>query len=331
MRRRPRLLRTALRLSILVALVTGAAVVARQAGAAEPFPQQTIRLVVSFQSATTMDTVARMIADKLEAALGKPVIVDNRPGASGQIAEEIVAKAKPDGHTLLVSGLALVTLPSIDGATALDPLEAFEPVAWLTSQPVAIVVHPSLHVDSLGALIDEARRRPGALSFSTNGLGGPAHLAATMLFKRAQVDLVIVPYNGAGALRDLLSGEVPLTFMYLTGLGPYLREQRLTALAVTSGRRLAAFADVPTVAELGYPGFDVTAWFGVLAPAGTPRDTVERLSQEIDRVLRLPDVRDKLAAVGIVPVGGSPESFGANIKSELARWRPLVKDLGPPK
>jgi tripartite-type tricarboxylate transporter receptor subunit TctC len=156
--------------------------------------------------------------------LGKPVIVDNRPGASGQIAAEIVAKAKPDGHTLLVSGLALVTLPGIDGARALDPLEAFVPVAWLTSQPVAIVVHPSLHVDSLRALIDEARRRPGALSFSTNGLGGPAHLAATMLFKRAQVDLVIVPYNGAGALRDLVSGEVPLTFMYLTGLGPYLRE-----------------------------------------------------------------------------------------------------------
>lgn len=314
---------------MFIAALAGVAIFARQSGAAESFPQQTIRLVVSFQSATTMDTVARMIADKLEAALGKPVIVDNRPGASGLIAEEFVAKAKPDGYTLLVSGLALATLPSIDGARALDPLVAFEPVAWLTSQPVAIVVHPSLHVESLHELIDEARRRPGALSFSTNGLGGPAHLAATLLFKRANVDLVIIPYNGAGALRDLLSGEVPLTFMYLTGLGPYLRDQRLKALAVTSSRRLAAFADVPTVAELGYPGFDVTAWFGVLAPAGTPRDVVERLNQQIDRVLQLPDVREKLAAVGIVPVGGSPESFGANIRSERARWRPLVTDLAP--
>ena len=140
---------------------------------------------------------------------------------------------------------------------------------------------------------------------------------------------MIIPYNGAGALRDLLSGEVPLTFMYLTGLGPYLGDQRLKALAVTSSRRLAAFADVPTVAELGYPGFDVTAWFGVLAPAGTPRDVVERLNRQIDRVLQLPDVRDKLAAVGIVPIGGSPESFGANIRSERARWRPLVTDLAP--
>jgi len=204
-------------------------------------------------------------------------------------------------------------------------------VAWLTSQPVAIVVHPSLHIDSLRALIDEARRRPGQLSFSTNGLGGPAHLAAAMLFNRAGVDLIIVPYNGAGALRDLLSGEVPLTFMYLTGLGPYLRDHRLQALAVTSGRRLDAFADVPTVAELGYPGFDVTAWFGVLAPAGTPREIVDRLNVEIDRILRLPDVHDKLAAVGIVPVGGTPETFGANIRAELARWRPLVKGMGLPK
>ena len=296
--------------------------------AQQPYPQQPIRLVVSFQSATTMDSVARMIATKLGEGLGQTVIVDNRPGASGLIAEEIVAKAVPDGHTLLVAGLALATLPSIYGARAVDPISAFVPIAWLTSQPVAIIVNPVLHIDSLAELIAEARRRPGQLAFSTNGVGGPAHLAAATLWSRADVDLVVIPYNSAGSLKDLLSGEVPLTVGYLTGMAPFLRAHQLKALAVTGGTRMAAFPDIPTVAEQGFPGFEVASWFGLLAPAGTPKSIVDRINAAVVRILDLPEVREKLTAVGIEPVGGAPEEFGEKLKSEIVRWRPIVKKMG---
>ena len=189
-----------MRAPVLAVLVTCFLAIAcvQDSVAQQNYPQQPIRLVVSFQSATTMDSVARMIASKLGEALGQAVIVDNRPGASGLIAEEVVAKAAPDGHTLLVAGLALATLPSIYGPRAVDPVSAFVPVAWLTSQPVAIIANPVLHIDTLAELIAEARRRPGQLAYSTNGVGGPAHLAAAILWSRAEVDLVVIPYNGAG-------------------------------------------------------------------------------------------------------------------------------------
>ena len=319
-----------MRAPLLAVLVTCFLAIAgvQDSVAQQNYPQQPIRLVVSFQSATTMDSVARMIASKLGEALGQAVIVDNRPGASGLIAEEIVAKAAPDGHTLLVAGLALATLPSIYGPRAVDPVSAFVPVAWLTSQPVAIIANPVLHIDTLAELIAEARRHPGQLAYSTNGVGGPAHLAAAILWSRADVDLVVIPYNGAGSLKDLLSGEVPLTVGYLTGMGPFLRAHQLKALAVTSSTRVAAFPDIPTVAEQGFPDFEVASWFGLLAPAGTPKPIVDRLNAEVVRILALPEVREKLTAVGIDPVGGTPDEFGGKLKAEIARWRPIVKKMG---
>lgn len=293
------------------------------------YPERPIRLIVAFPAGTTLDWVARIVGDKLETALGKPVVVDNRPGASGNIGYELAAKAPPDGYTLAIVGLTLVTLPVTFGPRAVDPLRDFVPIVKLATQPGIIVAHPSLHVDSLQEMIAEARRRPGELAYSSTGIGASTQLAAEMLFDRAGVKLLYVPYgNSAMALKDLLAGEVQLSFIYPTGKESFIRSGQLKALAVTSRHRLALLPEVPTVEECGYPDFDVSSWFGLVAPAGTSRDIVLRLNAEFTRILASPELRSTFASQGLEPAGGTPEQFAADIVSELRRWTPVVKALG---
>jgi tripartite-type tricarboxylate transporter receptor subunit TctC len=293
------------------------------------YPERPIRLIVAFPAGTTLDVVARVVGDKLETALGKPVIIDNRPGASGNIGFELAAKAPPDGYTLAIVGLTLVTLPVTFGHGAVDPLRDFVPIVKLATQPGIIVAHPSLHVDSLQEMIAEARRRPGQLAYSTTGIGASTQLAAQMLFDRAGVKLLYVPYgNSAMALKDLLAGEVQLSVIYPTGKERFIRSGQLKPLAVTSRHRLTLLPEVPTIEECGYPDFDVSSWFGMVAPAGTPRDIVLRLNAEFVRILALPELRSTFASQGLESAGGTPEQFAADIASELRRWTPVVKALG---
>ena len=293
------------------------------------YPNQAVKIIVSFPAGTTVDALARIVSDKLGPALGQPVMVENRPGVSGNIGNDFAAKAAPDGYTLVVVSTTLVTLPATYGAHAVDPVNAFAPITKLAAEPVIILAHPALHIESLPQLVAEARRHPGELTYSTTGIGTPPHLAAAMFSYVAGIKLLQVPYGSSATLmRDLLSGEVPLSFGYPTGKEPFLRSGQLKPLAVTGARRLASLPNVPTVAELGYPGFDVTAWFGIVAPAATPRTVVDRLNIEIRRILTLPDVREALAAQGIEPVASTPEEFAEDIKSDLARWTPVVRALG---
>jgi len=305
----------------LAATATGAA--------AGTYPEKPIRLIVATVTGSTIDLLARIAGEKLEAALGKPVIIENRVGVSGNIGYEVVAKSPPDGYTLGIVGLSLVTLPTTLGARAMDPIRDFAPIVKLATQPAIILAHPSLHVDSLQDMIAEARRRPGALAYSSTGIGALPQLAAEMLFARAGVKLLYIPYNNSGfALRDLLVGDVQLSSTYPTGKESFIRSGQLKALAVTARHRLALLPEVPTIEECGYPGFDVSSWFGMVAPAGTPRDIVDRLNAEFLRILALPELRSTFAAQGLEAAGGSPEQFAADIASELQRWTPVVKSLG---
>jgi tripartite-type tricarboxylate transporter receptor subunit TctC len=309
----------------IVALALAAIVT--DAGAA--YPERPIRLIVATPAGSTVDVLARMVGEKLEAALGKPVIIDNRAGAAGNIGYELVAKSPPDGYTLGIVGLTLVTLPETLGPRAVDPIRDFAPIVKLATQPAIVLAHPSLHIDSLKDLIAEARRRPGELAYSTAGIAASTQLAAEMLFARAGVKLLFIPYgNQAFALRDLLAGDVQLSFTYPTGKEKFIQSGQVKALAVTTRRRLALFPDVPTIEECGYPDFDVPSWFGIVAPLGTPRNIVERLNAEFVRILALPEVRSNFGAQGIEPAGGTPEQFAADIASELQRWTPVVKALG---
>ena len=310
-------------------IVAGALAATASGAAAGAYPERSIRLIVATPAGSTIDVLARIVGEKLERALGKPVIIDNRPGASGSIGYELAAKSPPDGYTLGIVGLGLVTLPVTLGPSAVDPIRDFAPIIKLATQPVVVLAHPSLRVDSLEAMIAEARRRPGELPYSAVGVGTSVHLAAEMLFTRAGVKLLYVPYGSpVAALKDLLSGEVPLTFTYPTGKEKFISGGQLKALAVTSKRRLVLLPEVPTVEECGYPDFDVSSWFGMVAPAGTPPGIVDRLNAEFLRILALPELRTTLAAQGIAPAGGTPEQFTADIAAELERWTPIVKALG---
>jgi tripartite-type tricarboxylate transporter receptor subunit TctC len=308
-----------------------AAALANSAHAAEqaPYPVRTIRLIVSFSAGGTSDTLARMLGEQLEVALAQPVVVENRPGASGNIASELVARAAPDGYTLLVGGNGITILPSTHGERAVDPVRAFAPVTKLVTQPILIAINPALPVSSLQQLVKLAQAEPGRLAYASAGVGTTDHLAAALLWTRANVDMLHVPYANNGAeVKDLIQGDVKIAFITLGAVRQFLPTGQIKALAVTTPRRVAAFPDLPTVAEGGFPGYEVSSWYGVLAPAGTPDDIVNRLNREIVRALQLPAIREKIIAMGAEPIGNSPEQFANEIKSLVRQWAPIARAAG---
>ena len=320
-----RLRRCALACAALLAL----AIAPGPAVATDPCPGGRIRLVVSQGAGGVMDSVARLIADRLEPALGQPVVVENRPGASGNIASTAVANAAPDGCTLLVAATALAVLPSTLPDQAVDPLRALAPVTKIATQPVLLAANPALPATTLADVVALARSAPGTLAYATSGIATADHLAALVLAQRAAIDLLHVPYVNIGQeMKDLLHGEIKLAFVLTGTAQPHLATGALKAIAVTGPLRLAALPDTPTVAESGYPGFEILSWYGLLAPAGTPAPIIERLQREVAAILQQSGVGATFAAKGLQPVGNTPEQFRAELSALVAFWRPVVRAAG---
>jgi tripartite-type tricarboxylate transporter receptor subunit TctC len=313
----------------LLAVAVAVLPVAARATPPQPFPSRPIHIVVPFAAGNQLDVFARLIGVRLAESMGQPVIVENRPGASGNAASEAVARATPDGHTLLLSGVLITLLPLTHGSRAVDPVAAFAPITRLAQQPIVIAANPSLHANTLPELIALARAAPGKIAYATSGVGTAQHVAMTMLSQRAGIDLLHVPYaNFAQLLGDVLAGQVPIAMSFPGTVEPHLKTGRLKVLAVTGPQRALAWPDVPTVAEAGFPGFDVLSWAGVLAPAGTPPEIVDRLHREIVGILAIPEVRSVFLAQSAEPVGNTPEQFAAEIRASVARWAPVIKAAG---
>ncbi len=290
------------------------------------YPNRPIRIIISYPAGTATDTLARLVGMKLEAALGQPVVIEIKTGAAGNIGLAAAARSAPDGYTLAIGGAAMCINANIYGDRAVDPVRDFAPVAKLATSPVIIVASPGAHIETVADLVARARGEPGRLAYSTPGVGTPTHVAAELLAQEADISLLHVPYAGSGQLMaDVLSGDVPLSFALPGATQQFLASGQLKAVAVTGLRRIAALPDVPTVAESGYPGFDVTSWHSILAPAGTPPQIVARLNHELARIIELPEVRERMAAIGMEPAGSTPEQLGAEIRAEVARWGPVLK------
>ena len=296
---------------------------------APDYPSRPMKLIVSFPAGTAVDALARLLGVRLAAALGQRVVVENHPGAAGNIGTALAARAAPDGYTLAIVGAGATINPSLYGARAVDPVRAFAPGTQLTMQPIVVVAHPSLRGSSLGEAIALARAQPGRLAYSTPGVGTPTHIAAEMLAQRADIAWLHVPYSGAGQLlSDVISGDVPLSFTLLGAAQPFLRDGRLRALAVTTKQRIDALPGVPTIAESGYPDFEVTSWHGIVAPAGTPKPIIARLNFECAVILRDADVVGRLRAIGMETAPSTPAAFAERIASEVVHWKEVVDKAG---
>jgi tripartite-type tricarboxylate transporter receptor subunit TctC len=300
---------------------------AASAIAAEPvFPMKPIRMIVAVPPGGPADTLARLVAPRLTESLGQTVVIDNRPGANGIIAYETTARATPDGHTFTAVAAGVVINASLYPKIPYDPLKDFAPITLGITVPNILVVHPSVSASSVKDLVALAKAKPGTLAFASAGNGTSGHLALEVFRMHAGVDVTHVPYKGGGpALAEVLAGQVQALFSIALAAMPHINAGKLRALAITSAKRSRVAPELPTVAEAGFPGFEVIGWFGWLAPAATPRAIVTRLNAELVRVLRLPDVRDRLLNQSTEPVGNTPQEFAAFMKSEHEKWSKVIK------
>jgi len=297
------------------------------AASAQSYPSKPVRLVVPFAPGGPADFQARLIAPKLTASWGQPVVVENRAGGNTIIATELTARSEPDGHVVQVISAGFAINVSLYSKLPYDSLRDLAFVTQLTSGPAIVVVHPSLPVRSVKELIQLARSRPGQLTYASAGL--PSQLAVELFKVMTGTDLVHVPYKGAApAMIDLIAGHVQVSFPTIGGGLPYAQAGRLRALATTGAKRPLAAPDLPTMMESGVPGYEATNWFGTAVPAKTPPAIVAKLSQDIGRVLHLPDVRERLLAQGMEPVSNTPEEFSTYVRSEMTKWAKVVKASG---
>lgn len=306
-------------------LAAVAACSAASAASELAYPSRPIRLLVGFSPGGATDVVARILGKKLTDAWGQQVVVDNRAGAAGILATEMTAKANPDGHTLFFVSSSFAIQPSVTPKLPYDSLRDFAPVTLAVSAPYLLVVNPAVEAKSVRELIELAKARPGQLSCATAGPGSALHLAAELFHSMAGVNIVNVPYKGAVFVTDLLAGNVQMAFSGLPQALPHTRSGRLRLLAVTTLARSAILPDTPTLSEAGVPGYDVTVWYGMIAPAGTPRAVIGKLNFEIVRALQAADVRQILADLGIDPVGSTPEQFAAAIRRDIEKWMQVAK------
>ena len=296
---------------------------------AQQYPEKAIRMIVPFGTGSTTDTLARIVGQKFTETWGQPVVIDNRGGAGGNIGTEMVAKAAGDGYTLLMAAGSHAINPSLYGKLPYDAVRDFAPVTLIGSAPQLLIASMGLSANSVRELIALAAARPGQLRYASGGNGSPSHLAMELFKSMARVDMVHVPYKGGDpVLVALLSGEMHLYFGNIRAMMPQVRAGKLKALAVTSPKRSPAVLDIPTIAESGLPGYSMMAWWGLLAPAATPKAIVSQLQAEVARMLKEPALRERLAAVGIDAVGSSPEEFGAYIRQEIRTWSKVVKEAG---
>ncbi len=300
---------------------------ALSAGAAETYPTRPIRFIVPFPPGGGNDTMARTVGYKLSDALGQQVVIDNRAGAGGVIGAETAAHSLPDGYTLFLGGVGSHGVnPNLNPKLPYDPIKDFAPISLIGSAPLLLAVHPSVQAKTVKELVQLAKAKPGALNFASNGNGSSSHLAAEMFKMMTATSMTHVPYKGLSpALNDLLSGQVQLMFSSTVAILPQVKSGKLRPLALTGAKRSSALPEVPTVAEAGVPGYVTSSWYGVLAPAGTPKPVIDRLSREIIKIVQMPEVRERLAGEGAEPVGSTPAEFAAHIKAELARWSKVIK------
>ncbi len=293
------------------------------------WPSRTIQIVVPYTPSTGGDILARIFGPKLAERWKVGVVVENRAGASGNIGTEFVAKAAPDGYTLLCTATSFGTNPAVNRNLPFDPVKSFAPVIQLARSSVSVIVTPSLPAKSMREFIDLARKEPGKLYYSSPGNGGPQHLAMELLKLEAHVDLVHVPYKGSGgALADLVGGHVQAMIVSLQTAAPYVQSGKLRMLAVMSAERSEAFPGVPTLKELGLADLEVDTWYGVFAPAGTSKAILAKLNAELNAQLKQPEIRELLGRQGMIPVGGSAERFDALVRAELTRWSRVVTAAG---
>jgi tripartite-type tricarboxylate transporter receptor subunit TctC len=314
---------------IVLALVALAAALAAGGTAAQTsYPQRTIRIFVGYPPGVAPDLVSRILGDRFSETWGQPVVTENVPGAASNVATERVARMPPDGYNLLMGGnSSLVINPSLYDKLPFDPVKDFSPISQIFIAPNILVVHPDVPAKSIPELVALARAHPGQLTYGSAGIGTSQHLAAELFKSIEHLDIRHVPYRGStGVLPDLLAGRLTMSFTNISTVLPLLREGKLRAFAITSPKRSPAAPDIPTMAESGYPGFDATAWFGLMAPAGTPRPIIDRIHRETVRVMALPEVKKRFDDLGLLAVGNSPEELAAVIAAETPQWAKVIKN-----
>ena len=307
--------------AVLAALLAGAP------ASAQTYPSRPIKIVAPFPAGGGYDFLSRMIGQKLTEAWGQPVVVENRAGANGNIGTDFVAKSAADVYTLLMGGNSPISLNvSLYPKLPYDPVKDFEAISRVATQPNLFAAHPKVPVKSLADLIRHAKANPGKLSYASNGNGSPQHLAAEQLKQMAGIDMVHVPYKGAAPTASaLLAGEVSLAFNVILLPLPHVRSGKLIGLAVASSKRSPLAPDIPTLSELGYP-IDIDTWYGLVAPAGTPKDVIAKLNAEAVRILNMPDINERTRSQGIELGGSTPAEFAAFIKADIAKWSKVIKD-----
>lgn len=319
-------------LSLLALLFASTAALAQSAstGSGQAYPDKAVRMVVPFAAgAGSNDIMARLLAQKLSDNFGQQVVVDNRPGASGIIGTDIVAKAQPDGYTVLMMSLTLTVNPSLFKKLPYNTEKDLTPVTAVASAPLMLVTHPSLPVKSVREFIAYAKANPGKLNFGSGGPGTTPHLAGEMLKTMAGIQVIHVPYKGgAPALADLVGGQIQFMCENIPGTLPFVKAGRLRALAITDTKRSPLLPEMPTLDESGLKGYEIVGWNGLFVPAGTPPVVVNKLHAAVVKALALPDVRERLATMGADGIGNTPQQFTAFIKAEIAKWAKVVKDAG---
>ncbi|MBC7781032.1 MAG: tripartite tricarboxylate transporter substrate binding protein [Proteobacteria bacterium] len=294
---------------------------------AQQYPAKPIRIIVPFGAGGSADTMARLTGQRFTESWGQPVLVENRTGAAGMIGAEAVARAAPDGYTLMLTSGAFSSTPALNPNVPVDVFKDFTPIVNVSNTATIINVHPSLPVKSVKELIAFAKQRPGQVGYATAGVGSTGHLATELFLSTTGTQMLHVPYKANPiAVIDVIAGHVPVMFdLVLTG-APHARAGKLRALAVTSSKRLALLPDVPTVTEAGLPAFDANVWLGIMGPAGLSRDIVMRVNAEVNRIVQLPDIVKRFNDLGVEPAGGTPEAFAALHKSDFAKWQRVVRD-----
>jgi tripartite-type tricarboxylate transporter receptor subunit TctC len=296
---------------------------------AQSYPSKPIKIVVPYPPGGFNDTLGRTLAAKFTEDWGQPAVVENKPGANTLIGSDFVAKSPPDGYTLLVVAFPFAVTPSLIKSMPYDTIKDFAPVALAAQSPNLLVVNPTLPVKSVGELIALAKAKPNSLSYASTGNGSSNHISMELFKSLAGVQIVHIPYKGsAPAVTDLLGGQVHLMFDNVPNVLPHVKAGKLVALGQTGTKRSPLIADIPTVAEAGVAGYEVTVWFGLVAPAGTPREVVQKLNAEVLRILAMPDVRERFLAQGVEPAGGTPEQFSEHIRTQMAKWAKVVADAG---
>lgn len=298
--------------------------------AAQSYPSRPVRWIVPFAPSGPTDLMSRAVAEKLSQRLGQQFVVDNRPGAGGNIGAELVSRSAPDGYTLMIGHVGTHAInATLYPRLAFDPVKDFTPITLIATLPLALVVHPSVPAKDVKELVAYAKAHPGRINFASAGNGGPTHLTGELLKATAGIDIVHVPYKGnAAALLDLSAGRVQMMFSNLLTSMPHVRAGKLRAIGISSPKRSPQASDLPAIAESGLPGFSAVPWYGVLGPAGMPRAIVDKLNAEIARSVLQPDIKERFVSQGIDMQSSTPEQFGELIKSELVKWRKVVREAG---